>query len=182
MVLISFEGFAILTIYAIDDYYDQGKTYEAILKVRTSLDGYTSEIDTLIAQIYDTNKLSIGNRSLSKNSRRKLANTLLKIRSYSAISSSQSSNELNTAIFKYAQVEKELTAELYTKLLHEKCIICYGSLASEHNIKLLACPHCGQGGHKNHVEQWLAKDIKQCPVCKTEVPNEGFLLLDINPD
>lgn len=46
------------------------------------------------------------------------------------------------------------------------CGVCKGSLNS--NEKLLACPHCKNLSHANHIKQWL--QVKgECPFCRSKI-------------
>jgi rubrerythrin len=73
--------------------------------------------------------------------------------------------------------------ELLIHLQKDRCIVCYGSLNQNNSINVLICPKCGQGGHENHLQDYLSKKEGQCPVCreKTAINNYFRFILKPNP-
>ena len=157
----------------VEDYLEEGKTKNFINEFRKEMSTGAKEMDKLISMINDPNRIKI-----RKDYRSKLAKTLFKIRNF--LDQEENTIEHNTIStekkLNYVITEKKLAEELLKTLREVKCSVCYASL-KEFTGELLVCPSCGQGGHKKHIEDWFSMDKHECPICKSNIDKNNFLLI-----
>ncbi|MFV2015120.1 MAG: hypothetical protein ACC656_06820 [Candidatus Heimdallarchaeota archaeon] len=115
-------------------------------------------------------------QNLSHDQRTFLAQKLASLRN--SISSKEEGN--NNISVEDAQEFVDISDELLKQIKEDKCLICYKPLQKtyEKNTQLVVCPHCGHGGHKNHIYSWF-EEKELCPYCKTRVNIQEVLLLNL---
>ena len=67
-----------------------------------------------------------------------------------------------------------MSNDLLSSLKKDKCVVCYSGLSTVTG-PLLACPICGHGGHKEHLEEWF-KSKTVCPSCGSDVTSSNYLV------
>ena len=162
----------------LEDYLREGSTYTTLQDLRSGLSSQAGELDKIIDWLYDPGRS--GNRSTSVQYRRKIANSLFKLRDYLTIESEEKQSTVinENKKRKYVQAEKELAEELLSSLKQDKCVVCYAPLKNAKG-ELLVCPVCGQGGHKDHLDSWFATGKTECPICKSDLELNNYLQFSI---
>ena len=144
-----------------------------IEQARTSI---LSGLDKLIESIKDPDNLNFGGKELSPRYREKLATTLAALKERIQISPTDGT-EPEKLNYDEIQAEELLTEELINQLRKDRCIICYADFKDLESVSVLICPHCGQGGHYNHLEAYIKSNDGQCPVCRQKsIFNKWFSL------
>ena len=128
------------------------------------------KIDGIQENLNNENKY----KKLSQDQRQSLAQRLSNLRT--KLSDQQAQNEEISV--EEAQEIVEVSDELLEQIKDDKCLICYKSLKKEGEDNLVLCPHCGHGGHKNHIYSWF-ESKENCPYCKKEVKLNEVLILTI---
>ena len=154
----------------IEDYLNEGSSHKAWKGFRLEISNSALELDKLISRINNSNTSRI-----NKDYRKKLAGTLFKLRNYLVIDNQPDPNYTPEMKIKFVQAEKDITAKLLSNLQKDKCVVCYSKLDGTTG-PFLVCPICGQGGHKEHVEEWF-KNKTICPGCNSDLSSSNFLVL-----
>ena len=166
IITISMAGLGML----IDDYLNEGSSHKVWKDFRLEISNSALELDKLISRINNAQ-----NSRINKDYRKKLAGTLFKLRNYLVIDNQPDPAYTPEMKIKFVNAEKDLTAELLSNLQKDKCVVCYSKLEGSTG-PFLVCPICGQGGHKEHVEEWFeTKTI--CPGCNSDLSSSNFLVL-----
>ena len=166
IIEISMAGLGML----IDDYLNEGSSHKAWKDFRLEISNSALELDKLISRINNAQSSRI-----NKDYRKKLAGTLFKLRNYLVIENQPDPAYTPELKIKFVKAEKDLTAELLTNLQKDKCVVCYSQLAGSSG-PYLVCPICGQGGHKEHIEEWFETKTN-CPGCNSDLSSSNFLVL-----
>ena len=133
-----------------------------IEKARSNvLDG----LDKLIESIKDPNNLNFGGKKISPKYREKLAQSLASLKE-KIQSPDKSGSEVEDYSTVDSQAEELISDELLNQLKNDRCIVCYAGFKNQTNIKVLICPQCGQGGHFDHLKQYIDSNNGLCPVCR----------------
>ena len=115
-------------------------------------------------------------KQLSKDQRTFLAQRLASLRNKIALK-----DQTNTDFtIEEAQEIVTISDDLLEQIKDDKCLICYKPLYQDgkNKRKLIVCPHCGHGGHYNHIFNWINKH-ESCPYCKGEVKINEILILNV---
>ena len=128
----------------------------------------TEKIDSLQNNLQNQSKY----KKLSVDQRTFLAQKLSSLRSKIA------DEEQESMSITEAQEIVDISEELLEQIKDDKCLICYKGLRSstEEKTQLVLCPHCGHGGHKNHIFSWF-ESKESCPYCKVDVGINQVLIL-----
>lgn len=154
----------------IDDYLNEGSTHKALRDLRLEISKSALELDKVITRI---NKSQ--NSVINAEYRSKLAGTLFKLRNYLVINNTEDETYTPEMKVRFIQTEKQYSQELLENLQRDKCVVCYSQLKNSHG-PYLVCPLCGQGGHKDHIEEWFTSK-STCPGCKADLSSSSFLIL-----
>jgi DnaJ-class molecular chaperone len=154
----------------LEDYLNEGSSHRAWTGFRQEVSNSALELDKLISKINNSQ-----NTRFNKDSRQKLAKTLFKLRNFLVLENQTDSNYSTDLKVKFVNAEKEFSQKLLDNLRDDKCVVCYTNLNNSKG-QLLACPQCGHGGHKDHLEEWF-KNKTSCPACKSDLSTSQFLLL-----
>lgn len=156
--------------YIIDDYLNEGTSHKALKGLRLEISNSALELDNVISRITNSQ-----NTVINQQYRQKLAGALFKLRNYLVIENQPDPNYTPEMKIKFVNAEKEFSMELLENLRNDKCVVCYAQLQNATGL-FLVCPICGQGGHKEHIEEWFtSKTI--CPGCNSDLTASNFLLL-----
>lgn len=156
--------------YIIDDYLNEGTSHKAWKGLRLEISNSALELDNVISRITNS-QTSVINQQY----RQRLAGAIFKLRNYLVIENQPDPNYTPEMKIKFVNAEKEFSMELLDNLRKDKCVVCYAQLQNA-NGPFLVCPICGQGGHKEHIEEWfVSKTI--CPGCNSDLSASNFLVL-----
>ncbi len=134
-------------------------------KIEKARSSVSEGLDKLIESINDTNNLHFGGKEISPKYREKLAQTLSSLKE-----KIQSPNESGSTTKDYfvddSKAEEIIRHELLNQLKNDRCIVCYAGFKNQKNVNVLLCPQCGQGGHFDHLKQYIDNNNGLCPVCR----------------
>lgn len=167
LISISMAGMGLL----IDDYLREGTSHKAWKNIRLEISNSALELDNLISRINNSNS-----SVLNQDNKQRLAGTLFKLRNFLVIENQQDPTYTPDMKIRFTQAERDISEELLQNLKKDKCVVCYSQLANSAG-PFLVCPICGQGGHKDHIEEWFTTKAN-CPGCTTDLSSSSFLLLN----
>ena len=154
----------------IDDYLNEGASHKAWKDFRLEVSNFALELDGIISRINNSQ-----NTVVNQQYRQKMAGALFKLRNYLVIEEQTDSSFTNEMKIKFFNAERELSHELLDNLKKDKSVDCYSNLENSHG-PFSVCPICGQGGHKEHIEEWF-KTKTICPGCTSDLSTTSFLTL-----
>lgn len=154
----------------IDDYLNEGTSHKAWKDFRSEVSNFALELDGIISRINNSQ-----NTVVNQQYRQKMAGALFKLRNYLVIEEHPDSSFTPEMKIKFVKAEQELSQELLENLKKDKCVVCYSQLENSTG-PFSVCPICGQGGHKDHIEEWF-KTKTNCPGCTSDLSSTGFLTL-----
>ncbi len=154
----------------IDDYLNEGASHRAWKNFRHEVSNSALELDKLISKINNSQTTVI-----NQEHRQKLAGTLFKLRNFLVIENQPDPTYTPDMKIRFTNAEREISQELRENLKKDKCVVCYSQLANSTG-PYLVCPICGQGGHKEHIEEWFQSKTA-CPGCSSDLLSSSYLLL-----
>ncbi len=156
--------------FLIDDYLNEGTSHKVWKDLRLEISNSALELDNVISRLTNSQ-----NTVINQQYRQKLAGAIFKLRNYLVIENQPDPNYTPEMKIKFVNTEKEFSKELLDNLRKDKCVVCYSQLQNATG-SFLVCPICGQGGHKEHIEEWFTSKTT-CPGCNSDLSASNFLVL-----